>query len=212
MKDKVTRPTFIEEKMQWQCGYRRVAGIDEAGRGPLAGPVVAAAVIMPPDFEADWKHLVNDSKQLSALTREKLFQCIKEVAVGVGVGLSDVETIDRKGIAKATRLAMKKAVDQLNPLPDSLLIDYLKVPEIRLPQKGITHGDCLCFSIACASIIAKVTRDRLMVELAQTYPEYGFAEHKGYGTKQHIDCLMRLGPSPLHRRSFQPVKGLLMLL
>ena len=208
---KIGRPTFIEENGLWRHGYRYIAGIDEAGRGPLAGPVVAVAVILPDDFEADWKPLVNDSKQLSPSLREKLFPYINEVAISIGVGLSDAQTIDSKGIAKATRLAMKKAVDQLIPQPDFLLVDYLNIPEIRLPQKGITHGDCLCFSIACASIIAKVTRDHLMVELDKAYPEYKFAEHKGYGTPEHLECLRRFGPSPIHRCSFQPVRDMMML-
>ncbi len=208
----IDRPTFIEENTLWQLGYSRVAGIDEAGRGPLAGPVVAAAVIMPGDFEADWKPLINDSKQLSPSLRERLYLCISDVAIGIGVGQSDVQTIDSRGIVKATRLAMKRAVDQLTPPPDSLLVDYMYIPEVRLPQKGITHGDCLCFSIACASIIAKVTRDHMMVELDRVYPEYKFAEHKGYGTPEHLDCLRRLGPSPIHRCSFQPVRELMMML
>jgi ribonuclease HII len=205
-------PTFDEENAVWQTGYRYIAGIDEVGRGPLAGPVVAAAVILPGDFAADWKHLVNDSKQLSPALREELFPYIIEIAISYGVGQSDVKTIDSRGIAKATRLAMKKAVDQLTPSPDFLLVDYLFIPEIKLPQKGITHGDCLSFSIACASIIAKVTRDRLMVELDKIYPEYKFAEHKGYGTRAHIECLQRLGPSPIHRCSFQPVRDMMALL
>lgn len=211
-KIKVNHPTFNEENDIWQRGYRYIAGIDEVGRGSLAGPVVAAAVILPGDFEADWKPLVNDSKQVSPSSREKLFPYICEVAISIGVGMSDVQTIDSKGIAKATRLAMKKAVDQLTPSPDFLLVDYLHIPEIRLPQKGITHGDCLCFSIACASIIAKVTRDHLMVELDKEYPEYKFAEHKGYGTPEHLACLRRLGPSPIHRCSFQPVREMMMML
>ena len=210
--EKISRPTFTEENNLWQLGYRYVAGIDEVGRGPLAGPVVAAAVVLPDEFDGDWKPLVNDSKQLSPSLREKLFPYITEVAISIGVGLSDAQTIDSKGIAKATRLAMKKAVDQLNPSPDFLLVDYLHIPEIRLPQKGITHGDCLCFSIACASIIAKVTRDHMMIELDKAYPEYKFAEHKGYGTPEHLECLRRLGPSPIHRCSFQPVRDMMMLL
>ena len=209
---KISRPTFNEENDIWQRGYRYVAGIDEAGRGPLAGPVVAAAVILPGDFEADWKPLVNDSKQLSPLSREKLFPYIYEIAISIGVGMSDAQTIDSKGIAKASRLAMKKAVDQLRPSADFLLVDYFDIPEILLPQKGITHGDCLCFSIACASIIAKVTRDHLMVQLDDTYPEYKFKEHKGYGTPEHLECLRRLGPSPIHRCSFQPVREMMMML
>ena len=199
-------PTFNEENAARQNGCYHIAGIDEAGRGPLAGPVVAAAVILPGDFEADWKPLVNDSKQLTPLSREELFPYISEIAISIGVGFSDAQIIDSRGIVKATRLAMKKAVDQLTPPPDFLLVDYLHIPEIRLPQKGITHGDCLCFSIACASIIAKVTRDHLMVELDKEYPGYKFAEHKGYGTPEHLECLRRFGPSPIHRCSFQPVR------
>ena len=206
------RPTFQEEDALRQLGYRRVAGIDEAGRGPLAGPVVAAAVILPGNFEADWKPLINDSKQLSPSLREDLFLYITDIAVGIGIGMCDVQIIDSRGIVKATRLAMKRAVEQLTPVPDTLLIDYMSVPEIRIPQKGITHGDCLSFSIACASIIAKVTRDHLMIELDKTFPEYKFAEHKGYGTPEHLECLRRFGPSPIHRCSFQPVRELMMML
>ena len=121
-------------------------------------------------------------------------------------GLSIRKTIDMVGIAKATRLAMKAAVKQLQPAPEFLLIDYFKLPEVRLPQRGVTDGDSLCISIACASIIAKVTRDRLMVEFDGLYPGYGFADHKGYGTEAHLECLRKLGASPIHRRSFQPVK------
>jgi ribonuclease HII len=205
-------PTFNEENAVWQSGYYRIAGIDEVGRGPLAGPVVAAAVILPGNFEADWKPMVNDSKQLSPLLREELFPYISEIAISIGVGFSDAQIIDRRGIVKATRLAMKKAVDQLLPEPDFLLVDYLHIPEIKLPQKGITHGDCLVFSIACASIIAKVTRDHWMIELDKKYPGYKFAEHKGYGTPEHLECLQRLGPSPIHRCSFQPVRDMMMLL
>ena len=205
-------PTFDEENAIRQNGYRYIAGIDEVGRGPLAGPVVAAAVILPVDFEADWKPFVNDSKQVTPSLREELFPYITGIAVSYGIGQSDVKTIDSKGIAKAVRLAMKKAVDQLTPSPNFLLVDYLHIPEIRLPQKGITHGDCLSFSIACASIIAKVTRDRLMVEMDKAYPEYKFAHHKGYGTPEHLECLRRFGPSPIHRCSFQPVRDMMMLL
>jgi ribonuclease HII len=205
-------PTFNEENAVRQSGYLYIAGIDEVGRGPLAGPVVAAAVILPGDFEADWKLLVNDSKQLSPVVRAELFPYITEIAVSFGIGQSDVKTIDSRGIAKATRLAMKKAVDQLTPPADFLLVDFFNIPEIKLPQKGITHGDCLSFSIACASIIAKVTRDHLMEEMDKIYPEYKFAEHKGYGTPEHLECLQRLGPSPIHRCSFQPVRDMMMLL
>jgi len=202
-------PSFAEEKMFEVQGYRLIAGIDEVGRGPLAGPVMAAAVILPRNIDAPWLTLVRDSKQLSPARRELLFHHIHEVAISIGVGLVDSEVIDGQGIAKATRLAMKLAVEQLKPPPESLLIDYMSLPEVKLPQKRITKGDSLCFSIACASIIAKVTRDHLMIELDRTYPGYRLAQHKGYGTREHFACLRRLGPSPIHRRSFKPVRDLI---
>ena len=202
-------PSFVEEKLLEAQGYRRVAGIDEVGRGPLAGPVVAAAVILPRDIDAPWLNLVRDSKQLTPSRREFLFHHIHEVAVGIGIGMAGSEVIDSQGIIKATRLVMKLAIDQLQPPPESLLIDYMSLPEVKLPQKKIPKGDSRCFSIACASIIAKVTRDRLMVELDETYPGYRFAVHKGYGTREHLTCLRRLGPSPIHRRSFKPVKDMI---
>jgi ribonuclease HII len=152
---------------------------------------------------------VKDSKQLSPATRELLFHHIHEVAISAGIGMATNEVVDTHGIIKATRLAMKLAIDQLSPPPQSLLIDYMLLPEVKLPQKGIKDGDSLCLSIACASIMAKVTRDQLMMELDRIYPGYGLAQHKGYGTKEHFVCLHRLGPSPIHRRSFQPVKDLL---
>ena len=138
-----------------------------------------------------------------------MFHRIHEVAISIGVGLIPHDLIDTQGIVKATRLAMKLAVDQLSPPPQSLLIDYMYLPEVRLPQKGITDGDSLCFSIACASIIAKVARDRLMVELDRIYPGYGLAQHKGYGTREHLACLYRLGPCPIHRQSFKPVRDII---
>jgi ribonuclease HII len=202
----IKRPSFAEEKLLRTQGYRLIAGIDEVGRGALAGPVAAAAVILPLDLRAPWLTLVRDSKQLSAGRREFLFHGIHEVALAVGVGMVPPEEIDRQGIVKATRLAMKMAIDELSLPPGFLLIDYLRLPDIELPQKGITDGDSLCFSIACASIVAKVSRDRLMVELEETYHGYGLARHKGYGTQDHLACLRRLGPCPIHRRTFQPVK------
>lgn len=199
-------PTFTEERAQWARGLHRIAGIDEAGRGPLAGPVVAAAIMLPLKFRRDWLSQVADSKLLTASRRDYLYGRLTVAAVSFGVGVIDSRTIDVVGIAKATRLAMKTAVRQLQPTPEFLLIDYFKLPEVRLPQKGVVDGDSLCISIACASIIAKVTRDRLMVDFDRTYPGYGFANHKGYGTAQHLECLRRLGACPIHRRSFQPVK------
>jgi ribonuclease HII len=203
------KPTFTEERLLESQGYHLVAGIDEAGRGALAGPVVAAAVILPRRLKTPWLNQIKDSKQLSPARRELLFHNIHEAATSIGIGMVQHEAIDTQGIIKAVRLAMKLAVDQLSPPAESLLIDYMHLPEVSLPQKAITNGDCLCFSIACASIIAKVARDQLMVELDHIYPDYGLAQHKGYGTAQHIACLRRLGPCPIHRQSFQPVKDIM---
>jgi ribonuclease HII len=202
-------PSFAEERLLEAQGYRLIAGVDEVGRGALIGPVVAAAVILPNDVNVRWQDKVRESKQLSPARRELLSDCIHEIAISVGIGTSASEVIDAQGIIKATRLAMKSAIEQLVPEPQYLLIDYMRLPEVPLPQKGITDGDSLCFSIACASIIAKVARDRLMVELDEAYPGYGLAEHKGYGTKEHLACLRRQGPCPLHRRSFRPVREII---
>ena len=200
------KPSLAEERKLEAKGYRYIAGIDEVGRGALAGPVVAAAVILPCHINAPWLSQIKDSKQLSPAKRELLFPHINEAAISVGIGKVAAEVIDKEGIIRATRLAMKSAIDQLLPSAESLLIDYMLLPEVPLPQKGITKGDSLCLSIACASIIAKVARDHLMIEFDRIYPGYGLAQHKGYGTKKHIACLHRLGPSPIHRRSFRPVK------
>lgn len=203
------RPSFTEERVLQAQGYRYIAGIDEAGRGALAGPVAAAAVILPPRVRGSWSSQVRDSKQLTPEKREFLFHHIQKAAVAVGVGLVDCKEVDSRGIVGATRMAMELAVEQLSPAPQFLLIDYLRLPGLKLPQKGITYGDILCFSIACASIIAKVTRDRLMVELDKVHQGYGMARHKGYGTSQHLACLLRLGPSPVHRLTFNPVKEMI---
>ncbi len=202
-------PSFVEEKMLEAQGYQYIAGIDEVGRGSLAGPVVAAAVILPCHIDTSWLNQVKDSKQLSPARRESLFHYIHEVAISIGIGVVPHQIIDAEGIIKATRLAMKQAIDQLSSPPEFLLIDYMRLPEVPLPQKGITNGDSLCFSIACASIMAKVSRDHLMIEFDGTYPGYGLAQHKGYGTKEHLACLCRLGPSPIHRQSFKPVKEMI---
>jgi len=202
-------PSFTEERILEEQGYRFIAGIDEVGRGALAGPVAAAAVILPRRLDAPWLSLVRDSKQLTPHKREFLFQHIYNVAVSIGIGLVSPRIIESRGIIRATRLAMKQAVKQLAPEPDFLLIDYLRLPAIKLPQKGITYGDSLCLSIACASIVAKVTRDRLMVKLDKRHKGYKMARHKGYGTEEHLVCLGRLGPSTVHRRTFRPVKDIL---
>jgi len=203
------RPTFAEEKALYKEGYRLVAGVDEVGRGALVGPVVAAAVVLPRRINAHWQYQVRDSKQLRPAKREYLSAFIQEVAISVGIGIVPHDIVDSQGIVRATRLAMKSAIDQLVPQPQYLLIDYLRLPEVPLRQKGITDGDNLCFSIACASIVAKVARDRLMIELDAVYPGYRLAKHKGYGTKEHLACLRRQGPCPIHRRSFQPVRDLM---
>jgi ribonuclease HII len=202
-------PSFAEEEMLVAQGYQHIAGIDEVGRGAIAGPVVAAAVILPRQIKAPWFSQVRDSKLLTPARRELLFYHIQEVAISIGIGLTPHNLIDTQGIVKATRLAMKLAVEQLSPPAESLLIDYMRLPEVGLPQKGITNGDNLCFSIACASIVAKVVRDRLMVEFDEVYPGYGLARHKGYGTREHFACLIRLGPCPIHRQSFRPVREMI---
>ncbi len=202
---KSQKPSFAEEKLLRAQGYRYIAGVDEVGRGALMGPVVAAAVMLPESFRAKWKSRVRDSKQLKPETREYLYDYIIKISIAYGIGSCSNEKIDEFGIAKATRLAMIQAIAQLKPHPEYLLIDYVKLKESALPQKGIKHGDSLCFSIACASIIAKVTRDRLVMEMDKDYPGYGFAKHKGYGTEEHIKFLREKGPCPLHRWSFNPV-------
>jgi len=203
-------PSFIEEELFEAQGYRLIAGIDEAGRGALAGPVVAAAVILPRDVNPLWLAEVRDSKQLTPARRELLFHHIHEIAISIGIGAAPHHLVDKKGIIMATRLAMKLAIDRLSPPPQSLLIDYMSLPEVRLPQKGITNGDDLCLSIACASIVAKVARDQLMVAFDRIYPGYRLAQHKGYGTREHFACLSRLGPCPIHRQSFRPVRDIML--
>lgn len=196
-------PTQEFERVARLCGYRRVAGIDEAGRGPLAGPVVAAAVILPSRCRLLG---INDSKQLPAKDRELVYTAILEHAVGVGIGSADVAEIDRLNILEATRLAMRRAIDQLLPPPDYVLIDAVVLPGVNVPTRPIIKGDSLSVSIAAASIIAKVTRDRLMARYHEIFPEYGFLSHKGYGTAEHLERLARHGPCSIHRRTFAPVQ------
>lgn len=198
-------PNFDEENRLWCQGYL-VAGVDEVGRGALAGPVVASALILPPGINSPWLSLIRDSKQLSPAKRDYLFNTLQHEAIGIGIGIIPSEIIDSTDILKATWLAMQTAVQKLPRSPNVLLIDGTTVPNIAIPQRKIIRGDKICSSIACASIIAKVTRDYIMAELHQLYPGYGFAHHKGYGTKEHLACLQRLGPSPIHRLSFTPVK------
>jgi ribonuclease HII len=191
------------ERLARSNGFHLVAGIDEAGRGPLAGPVVAAAVILPEGLLIKG---VNDSKKLSPDTRERLFDAIMSQALSVGIGMGSAELIDRINILQATRHAMREAVSQLAPQPDCLLIDGISTINSPIPQKTIKKGDSLSLSIAAASIIAKVTRDRLMRELDKIHPGYGFSGHKGYGSVLHLEAIRRLGPSPVHRLTFGGVK------
>lgn len=179
--------------------YNFICGIDEVGRGPLAGPVYAAAVILPKDKEILY---LNDSKKLSEKKREELYDVIMENAVSVGIGYASPETIDEINILQATYEAMRMAVSKLNPQPDLMLVDAVNIPGIDIKQVGIVKGDARSVSIAAASIIAKVTRDRLMCELDKEYPGYNFAGNKGYGTAEHIAALKKLGPTSIHRRSF----------
>nr|WP_236021849.1 ribonuclease HII [Geomesophilobacter sediminis] len=184
-------------------GYQRIAGVDEAGRGPLAGPVVAAAVILPPGLMLPG---VNDSKQLTAEQREVLFDVIHAEAVSVGVGIGDHDLIDSINILQATLSAMREAVSKLAPAPDFLLIDGISSVPLNIPQRTVKQGDALSLSIAAASIIAKVTRDRMMVQYDLQYPGYGFASHKGYGAAAHLAAIAELGPCPIHRKTFSGVK------
>lgn len=197
-----------EEKKIFEQGYEIIAALDEAGRGPLAGPVVAACVIFKANFSInnDLK-TVNDSKKLTAKKREELFEFIKENFIEVGVGICDHQTIDRINILQATFLAMKKAIGSIKNKPDFLMIDgSIKLPNCSTPQQAYIKGDEKIFAIAAASIIAKVTRDRIMREMDKLYPNYGFVKHKGYGTKFHIEKLKQHGPCPIHRLSFNKVK------
>ena len=202
-------PNLDHENELRAQGYGLIAGIDEVGRGALAGPVVASAVILPRSASLPWFGLVRDSKELNSKKRESLFELISKEAVAVGIGIVPPQVIDSINILKATRLAMMQAVEKLPKQPHFLIIDRVTLSQCPIPQRGITRGDKLCLSIACASIIAKVTRDRMMEEFDQVYPGYGFAQHKGYGTGIHISCLRKLGPSPIHRLYFAPVRNII---
>ena len=204
-----TRPDWSAERLLWKQGYLRVAGVDEVGRGPLAGPVVAAAVVFPPSFRTRLLPGLRDSKQLTAKARERLAPQVRRFAAGVGIGSASPAEIDALGIVGATVAAMSRAIRQLPQSADHLLVDALRLECDGLPCRPIIHGDALCCSIAAASIVAKVARDSLMVELDALHPGYGFARHKGYPTAEHLAALERLGPTPLHRRSFAPVRRVL---
>jgi ribonuclease HII len=196
-------PDLSFEIPLWKAGLTRVAGIDEAGRGALAGPVAAAAVMLPPEKElVGWLKGVRDSKQLSAIQRETARGAILQYAVCWGVGFASAQEIDQIGILPATRLAACRAVEKLAQLPMHILLDYLHLPEVGIPQTALIKGDCRSLSIAAASILAKTARDAQMCELDRLYPGYGFSAHKGYGTLQHRGALRQLGPCPQHRLSF----------
>ncbi|MBC5635944.1 ribonuclease HII [Ornithinibacillus sp. BX22] len=191
------------ERKCYQVGKKLVAGIDEAGRGPLAGPVVAAAVILPVDFKLLG---LNDSKQLNEAKREEYFEVIREKAISYGISIIDSQTIDQINILEATKLAMKNALLQLNPYPQHVLIDAVKLDDLPYSSEAIIKGDAKSISIAAASVLAKVTRDRLMKEIHNEFPMYDFRSNMGYGTREHMVNLVQYGPSPYHRKSFAPVK------
>lgn len=187
------------ESAAWRRGVSRLAGVDEAGRGPLAGPVVAAAVVLAPGERIRG---VDDSKRLDPLERTRLFEIIHARALGVGVAVVDHLTIDRINILQATRLAMARALGALALEPELVLTDFVEVPGLRCPQRNLVEGDRRSASVAAASIVAKVTRDRIMEEADREFPLYGFVRHKGYATPEHREALERHGPCPLHRRTF----------
>lgn len=187
------------ENEAYTNGYNMVAGVDEAGRGPLAGPVVAASVILPRDVFIEG---LNDSKKLSAQQRERLYDVIIEKAVAYEIGIADEKCIDEINILNATKRAMEKAINNLKPQPEIILIDAVSLENIKIKQTAIIKGDSLSVSIAAASVIAKVTRDRLIDRMDSMYPQYGFLKHKGYGTKEHIEAIKRYGICPIHRVSF----------
>ncbi|PIE63409.1 MAG: ribonuclease HII [Desulfobacter postgatei] len=205
-----TRGSFPVDLMAFENqarlnGYKMIAGVDEAGRGPLAGPVVSAAVVLPEDFDVPG---VNDSKKLSEKKREALFPTLQNHAVAFGIGIADHKEIDRINILQASLLSMKRAVENLNVVPDYLLIDGKFSIDSSIDQRSVIKGDALSLSIAAASILAKVTRDRIMADLDLQYPMYGFRRHKGYPTKAHKQAILTHGPCPVHRRSFKGVKDI----
>ena len=205
-------PDLDEEFALHAAGHTRVAGLDEVGRGAWAGPVCAAAVVLPLDRPDLLDSLagagVRDSKQLGPARREALLPLIMETAQAVGVGWATPNEVDELGIVSATRQAMARAVGQLDGQVDALLIDHVRLPSIDLPQRALPKADVHCLSVAAASIVAKVERDRLMVALEREFPGYGLAQHKGYGTRQHRDALDKLGPLSIHRMSWRPLREL----
>ena len=203
--DVVCDPLYFERTAR-ASGFSCIAGLDEAGRGPLAGAVVAAAVVLPDGLLIPG---LTDSKQVPEPKRERLFEVIQSQAICYGIGIVDERTIDAVNILQATIIAMERALQALSPQPDYLLLDALTLPRIPLPQKPLIKGDCRSHSIAAASILAKVTRDRLMVKLHEQFPQYQFQKHKGYGTKEHLSLIREHGPCEAHRKTFQPVADML---
>lgn len=202
------KPNLKYEKQLWGDGFRIVAGLDEAGRGAWAGPVYAAAVVLPTDTRVI-KLLggVQDSKRMTPLQRNRWQGCIQSAAISWTIGSATHQEIDKLGIVPATCLAMQRAIDEMVYEPTYLLVDYIQISDCAYPQISLTKGDCRSLSIAAASVLAKTARDAYMVELDHHFPGYGFARHKGYGTRQHHAALAKLGPCPVHRYSFRPIKN-----
>ncbi len=207
MKIKIAEEEMLNyEKELYEKGIELIGGVDEAGRGPLVGPVVAACVILPKNYHLSG---LNDSKQLTEKKREKFYDIIMKEAVSVGIGVVDAKKIDEINILEASRLAMKLAIENMKVKPEFVLSDAMKLTNIDIPYKDIIHGDALSLSIAAGSVIAKVTRDRMMDELDKLHPEYGFAKHKGYPTKAHMEALEKYGPLENYRFTYKPVSGLI---
>ena len=202
---KSNRPTFLEEQKLWNSGYKFIAGLDEVGRGTIAGPVVTGIVVLPESLSGEWVSHINDSKRMTPKRRQYVLCHLQDSAIALQTGISSVEEVDQLGIVEAVQLAMKRSVFSIPITPQFLLMDAFELNGIDIPQKAIVKGDSLSMSIAAASILAKETRDSLMVGLHEKFPQYGFDSHKGYGTKKHIEALKLYGPCPLHRKTFRPV-------
>jgi ribonuclease HII len=204
-------PNTSHEQILWGKGYSRIAGVDEVGRGPLAGPVVAAAVVLDSADTDRWLGIFKDSKKMTETQRESAFEALIAAGLPNAVGACNAEEIDAVGIYAATKLAMARAIEGLEPRPDHLLMDAMNLDAIALPQRSLIKGDAVSLSIAAASVVAKVTRDRLMAGVFNDqFPEYGFAAHKGYGTASHLQALRMNGPCEIHRTSFRPVREALL--
>ena len=202
-------PTIDIERALWVNGALWVAGIDEAGRGALAGPVAAAAVIFPQLIDLPSRLSgVRDSKKMTSSQRNFWKKAIREIAVTYGVGLSSAQEIDKLGILNATKLSAKRAIESLSVVPDHLLIDHFQISDILLSQTSFPKGDVISLSIAAASVLAKTTRDEILCEMGRKYPDYGFEKHKGYGTQAHFDAILTYGITPIHRKSFEPIKSM----